>query len=172
MTDQTTAPTTENGETRKRAPAANFLPIVRGRLPLLLVHAIRFHDVISTMSNKDLAVKFGTSIGKVFDIKKGRNFAYVKSDYKPTADDVAAAKAWGAQFGATNAKGQSATGDKALIDKITAEYEARGLGTAEDAAKLSAERAVNRKPREPKAGGTTTSTPSASSVPAGAELLS
>ena len=149
MSDEAPA-TPEATPERKRAPASNFLAIVRGRLPLLLVHAVRFHPVISAMGNKDIAAKFGTSVGKVFDIKKGRNFAYITESYKPTAEDVAASKAWGTQFGAANSKGLTAQGDKALIDQITMEYEAGGLATAEDIAKVSEARVANRKPREPK----------------------
>ena len=56
-------------EIRKRAAAANFLPIVRGRLPLVFVHAVRFDPVVGAMGNKDTASKFATSVGKIFDIK-------------------------------------------------------------------------------------------------------
>ena len=131
-------------EARKRAPAANFLPIVRGRLPLLFVHAIRYDKVLNAMGNKDLATKFGTSVGKVFDIKKGRNFAYVTESYKPTAEDVAAAEAWIGQVGAQNAKGLTAAGDKSLIQSTLDEYKARGLATAEEAAKQATERTAAR----------------------------
>lgn len=155
MTESAATPTPE----RKRAPASNFLPIVRGRLPLVLVHAVRFHPVISAMGNKDIAAKFGTSVGKVFDIKKGRNFGYITDSYKPTAEDVAAAKAWAAQFGGTNAKGLTAQGDRKLIEQITEEYEAGGLATAEDVAKVTEARAATRKPREAKAKTETTSAP-------------
>lgn len=116
-------------EGKKRAAASNFLPIVRGRLPLIFVHAIRFDDVVSKMGTKDAAAKFGTSVGKVFDIHKNRNFSYIGADFKPTADDVAAARAWAEQVGAQNAKGLQAGGDKALMLDIVAQYEARGLGS-------------------------------------------
>lgn len=142
---------TAGTETKKRAPASNFLPIVRGRLPLLFVHAIRFNDVLAGMGTKDVAVKFGTSVGKVFDIRKGRNFSYVSADYKPTAEDVAAARGWIEHFGTENAKGLTAGGDKALGEQIIASYEAAGLATAEEASKLTEARASTRKPREPKA---------------------
>ena len=131
-------------EARKRAPAANFLPIVRGRLPLLFVHAIRFDKTLNAMGNKDLATKFGTSVGKVFDIKKGRNFAYVTESFKPTAEDVTAAKAWIEQVGAQNAKGLTAAGDKSLIQSTLDEYVAKGLATAEEAAKQATERTAAR----------------------------
>lgn len=131
-------------ETRKRAAAANFLPIVRGRLPLVFVHAVRFDPVINAMGNKDAASKFATSVGKIFDIKKGRNFAYVDKDYKPSAEDLAAAQAWIDQVGAENAKGLSALGDKTLMTKVLDQYKAGGLATAEDIAKMAALRGATR----------------------------
>jgi hypothetical protein len=135
-------------ETRKRAAAANFLPIVRGRLPLLFVHAVRFDKVLNAMSNKDLASKFATSIGKIFDIKKNRNFAYVTESYKPSAEDVSAAEAWITQVGAENAKGLTANGDKDLMQKTVDAYKAAGLATAADAAAFAAARDAARSKAE------------------------
>jgi hypothetical protein len=135
------AQATEAVEKAKRAAASNFLPIVRGRLPLIFVHAVRFDKVLNSMGNKDLAAKFGTSVGKIFDIKKGRNFAYVTEGFKPTGEDVAAAKTWINQVGAANAKGLNATGDKTLMQTTLDAYEARGLATAEDAAAFAAAKA-------------------------------
>lgn len=145
--------TPAQAEARKRAPAANFLPIVRGRLPLLFVHAVRFDKVLNPMSNKDLAAKLGTSVGKVFDIKKGRNFGYVNEAFKPSAEDIAAAEAWLAQVGATNAKGLNAVGDKALVQGIIDQYKTRGLASAEEAAKFSADRTASRPARAPAVAG-------------------
>lgn len=153
-TENTTADTgAEAGatpEARKRAAASNFLPIVRGRLPLVFVHAIRFDPVLSQMGNKDLAVKFGTSVGKVFDIKKGRNFGYIGTDYKPSADDVAAANAWIAQAGTANAKGLTAVGDKNLMQSTLESYTDKGLASAEEVAKVSEARVGARKPKAAK----------------------
>lgn len=143
-TADTTVDSDVSTEGRKRAAASNFLPIVRGRLPLVFVHAIRFDQVLNAMSNKDLAAKFATSVGKVFDIKKGRNFAYVDASYKPTQDDVAAAESWIAQVGAENAKGLNAAGDKSLMQSTLDEYKARGLASAEEAAAFSAARTATR----------------------------
>lgn len=132
---------------RKRAAAANFLPIVRGRLPLLFVHAIRFDTTISAMSNKDIASKFATSVGKVFDIKKGRNFSYITAEYKPSAEDLAAAQSWIDQVGASNAKGLTASGDKQLMTMVLEQYKTGGLASAEEMAKLNAARTVTRVPK-------------------------
>lgn len=139
-------------EARKRAAASNFLPIVRGRLPLIFVHAIRFDSVLNAMSNKDLATKFATSVGKVFDIKKGRNFGYVNAEFKPSAEDVAQAEAWIAQVGGTNAKGLATVGDKSVMQTTLDTYKAAGLATAEEVAAFSAARTATRKPAEKKEG--------------------
>lgn len=134
-------------EARKRAAPSNFLPIVRGRLPLVFVHAVRFNAEIQPMGNKDLAAKLGTSVGKIFDIRKGRNFSYVDASFKPTADDVASAKNWIEQVGSQNAKGVSAQGDRALMQKLLADCEKGGLATAEEAAAFSAARTSTRAPK-------------------------
>lgn len=70
-------------------PLAN---IVRGTLPKALVYLIRFGET----GNKeaDIAKKYGTTTGKVADILKNRNFAYIDQDFRPTAEDKAAAIAW------------------------------------------------------------------------------
>lgn len=150
--DPTAGESPAAAEARKRAAASNFLPIVRGRLPLIFVHAVRFDKVLNAMSNKDLGTKLATSVGKVFDIKKGRNFGYVTEGFKPTAEDVASAESWIAQVGAQNAKGQNAQGDKTLMQKILDEYKERGLASAEEAAAQSAARTVTRKASAPAAG--------------------
>lgn len=109
--------------TKTRAPKNpdNVLNIINGRLPYPLVHLIRFGE---TGSNADVAKKYGTSVGKVFDIKKGRNFGYIDQAYKPSAEEMTAARAW-IETGKTT-KGQTlkeAGGDpdgiKAALDKMT-----------------------------------------------------
>lgn len=155
-----------DSEGRKRAPASNFLPIVRGRLPLLFVHALRFDDVLSKMGTKDAAVKFATSVGKVFDIRKNRNFAYVGADWRPTTDDISAAEAWIAQVGATNAKGVAAAGDKTLMQQTLDAYKARGLASAAEAA---AQAAARPKSNFVKAEGTAGGAPKAGKPPKGAK---
>jgi hypothetical protein len=129
-------------------PAAAFATSsqagVRGRLPLLFVHAIRFDKVVGGMGTKEVASAFGTSVGKVFDIRKNRNFGYVTEAYKPTADDVAAAKAWIEQVGGQNAKGLVAQGDSALMSRIVGEYERRGLASADEAKAFAEARTATR----------------------------
>lgn len=67
--------------------------IIRGRMPVAVVALARFG------SQKDAATKacadaFGTTVGKIDDIRKNRNFAYVTAEFKPTAAQVADGKAW------------------------------------------------------------------------------
>ena len=81
-------------ETKARAPKdpAKALDILNGRMPLPIVYAIRFQEDAGA-KNSELAVKYGTSVGKVFDIRKGSNFGYITKDYLPSAEELAAARA-------------------------------------------------------------------------------
>jgi hypothetical protein len=117
----------------KRAPKNpdNILDIINGRLPLPLVYMIRF-DKLGAASNGDNAKKFGTSVGKVFDIKKGRNFGYVDASYLPSAEEVAAAKAW-CETGKT-AKGKSLKEAGGNPEAILAELAKMTVATAEQVA--------------------------------------
>lgn len=117
-------------EKKKRAPKTNLLDIVRGRMPLACVAAVRFH-VDPAKSNNDVAKIFGTSVGKIFDIRKGRNFGYIDASYKPSDEDFKAAEAWAkqaAQHGGDEAAVMAAVDKlgkaspeeaKAQADKIT-----------------------------------------------------
>ena len=81
-------------ETKVRAPKdpAKALDILNGRMPLPIVYAIRFQEDAGA-KNSELAKKYGTSVGKVFDIRKGSNFSYITKDYRPSAEELAAARA-------------------------------------------------------------------------------
>lgn len=164
-------------EKAKRAPKNpdNILDIINGRLPLALVYAIRFKE---TGTTAERAKKYGTSVGKVFDIVKGRNFGYVDATYKPATDEVAAAKAW-CETGKT-AKGKSlkeAGGDpEGIMTLVTA----MGVATAEEvAARNWTTRVVGeaKAPVAPVAGETGTAAAAAPAAgktdakPAGAKLF-
>jgi len=75
-------------------PAKKVNPnIINGRMPVAVVAQIRFGN------NKDdatklLAALYGTTVGKIDDIKKNRNFAYVDATFKPTASQKAEGIAW------------------------------------------------------------------------------
>ena len=81
-------------ETKARAPKdpAKALDILNGRMPLPIVYAIRFQEDAGA-KNSELAKKYGTSVGKVFDIRKGSNFGYITKDYLPSAEELATARA-------------------------------------------------------------------------------
>lgn len=169
--------TSEFTESNKRSAASNFLPIVRGRLPLLFVHAIRFNEELAAMSTKDLASKFSTSVGKVFDIRKNRNFTYVDANYKPTAEDVTAAESWISDIGGENSRGLTAQGDKALLQALVDEYKSRGLASAQEAEAQASARTTTRKPREKAEGGKSEGAPASEkpqtqAAAAGDDLLS
>lgn len=70
--------------------------IIRGRMPLPIVHMIKFAPEGET--DGALATKFRTTNGKVSDIRKERNFGYIKEDYAPDADQIAKAVTFAEQL--------------------------------------------------------------------------
>lgn len=129
-------------EKKKRGPKVNLLNIVRGRMPLACVAAIRFVEKADT-SNADVAKKYATSVGKVFDIRKGRNFEYITADFKPTDEHIKEAEAWAKQ--AAEHGGDEAA-IMASVDKLgkATEEEAKAQGEA-------ITKARSKGPRTPKA---------------------
>ena len=69
-------------EVVKKAPQ-----IIRGRIALAIVYLIRFVEAAET-GTKALAEKYGTTVGKVDDIRKNRNFAYVTEDVRFTQEQI------------------------------------------------------------------------------------
>ncbi len=61
--------------------------IIRGRIALAIVFLIRFVEAAET-GTKALAEKYGTTVGKVDDIRKNRNFAYVAEDVRFTQEQI------------------------------------------------------------------------------------
>ena len=94
QTGEVPSSTEPTAETKVRAPKdpSKALDILNGRMPLPIVYAIRFQEDAGA-KNSDLAKKYGTSVGKVFDIRKGSNFGYIDNTYKPSAEELAAARA-------------------------------------------------------------------------------
>lgn len=62
------------------------LDIINGRMPLPLVYLIRFDE--GDLKDSEVAAKYFTSTGKVNDIRKGRNFAYITEETKFTKADI------------------------------------------------------------------------------------
>lgn len=61
--------------------------IIRGRIALAIVFLIRFVEPAEA-GTKALAEKYGTTVGKVDDIRKNRNFAYVTEEVKFTQAQI------------------------------------------------------------------------------------
>ena len=130
-----TAPDTNVAEAEKKTRAPknpdNILNIINGRMPFPLVALIR-RKALGEKSTAEYAKAFGTSVGKVFDIAKGRNFGYIDASYKPSAEEVEASKKWCTEM--KTAKGQllkEAGGDPDAILKALGEM---GVATAEEVA--------------------------------------
>ena len=61
--------------------------IIRGRIALAIVYLIRFVEA-AEQGIKALAEKYGTTVGKIDDIRKNRNFAYVTEDVRFTEEQI------------------------------------------------------------------------------------
>ncbi len=108
--------------------------IINGRMPVAVVAQIRFGNDKGE-STKVLADKYGTTVGKVDDIKKNRNFAYVTADFKPTAAQKEAGLAWLKTHPYYDAAG---------VDKLITELDATPEASAEEAAAFEAVRVAAR----------------------------
>ena len=108
--------------------------IINGRMPVAVVAQIRFGNNKSD-ATKDLAAMYGTTVGKIDDIKKNRNFAYVGADFKPTQEQIEQGLEW------LKRHPKWSTGD---VDKIIMELEGTPVATPEEAAKFEADRIAAR----------------------------
>lgn len=89
-TTETLAPVEDEAPVEAKAPARE---IVRGRMPVTVVYLARY-GAQSTKSTKEKAIAFGTTVGKIDDIAKGRNFGYVTQDFRPTEQQKTDALEW------------------------------------------------------------------------------
>ncbi len=127
-TEQTQADPASNETKTEAAPPKE---IIRGRMPVAVVALARFNPLVTALGTKAAADLLGTTVGKVDDIRKNRNFAYVNDQFRPTAAQKADGKAW---------LERHPTGAKDLIEALEATQEA----SAEEAAAFEATRAANR----------------------------
>lgn len=109
-------------------PAAD---IIRGRMPLAMVYAIRF---LEEGTDSELAAKYRTTPGKVNDIKKNRNFAYIDESAKFTQEQIDQAKERAEQLGDHT-------------ESVTEKLDSMDVATEEEAAALVEKRTADRKPR-------------------------
>lgn len=140
----TTNEATKAAEAAKPKVLAN---IVRGVMPVALVARIKF-DEKGIEKDADVAKLYGTTSGKVNDIRKGRNFGYLTDAFVPTAEQKKAAIEWMKRVP------DYAAGQDAVVSAIERTPDA----TAEQAAAFLAGRTSLRvktvkTPKEPKAEG-------------------
>ena len=107
--------------------------IINGRMPVAVVAQIRFGNNKGD-STKELAAMC-TTVGKIDDIKKNRNFAYVGADFKPTQEQIDQGLEWLKRHPKYN---------EGTVDKIIQELETTPVATAEEAAKFEADRVAAR----------------------------
>lgn len=124
MNDQTNTPETAPAE--KPAPRE----IIRGRMPVAVVALARFGS-LKDAATKAAAEAFGTTVGKIDDIRKNRNFAYVTESFRPTEQQKADGIAW---------LERHPTGAQALIEEL----QAMEVATPEQAAEFEQIRAAHR----------------------------
>lgn len=103
--------------------------IIRGRMPVAVVALIRFSE--TETSTSACADKYRTTVGKVDDIRKNRNFAYVDESFVPTEQQVADAKVYLEQLSDDNA--------------LNAIQALEAMGVAADASDFEAKRTAMRK---------------------------
>lgn len=123
---------TENTQVENQEVAVkNANPnIIRGRMPVAVVHQIRFGNDKNDAS-KVLAAKYGTTVGKIDDIKKGRNFSYITQEFKPTQSQLDDGLEWLTRHPQYN------TGN---VDTIINELSNTVVATAEEAAEFETKR--------------------------------
>lgn len=163
--------------TRAARDPAKALNILNGRMPLPLVSLIRFVEPAEAKTS-ELATRYGTSVGKVFDIRKLANFSYISADYKPSGNELIEAYAW--LIDGKTASGQSLAdikGDpdaiKVLLDALVpateAEVAARDWSTR--VAPTTVEGAEPKAPKAKKAKKASTEAPVAEAAQAAVGLF-
>lgn len=108
--------------------------IIQGRMPVAVVHLMRFGNNKGG-ATKELATKFGTTVGKVDDVKKSRNFAYVVEDTKFTQAQIDEGCEW---------LKRHPKYDESGADALVVELDGYTAGTAEETAAFEAARTAAR----------------------------
>ena len=108
--------------------------IIQGRMPVAVVHLLRFGNSKGG-ATKELAVKFGTTVGKVDDVKKNRNFAYVVEDTSFTQAQIDEGLEW---------LKRHPKYDESGVDDLVVELEGYTVATDEEAKAFEATRTAAR----------------------------
>lgn len=137
-TEELTEASDDAGEAEtEEKPEKVVVEIIRGRMPVAVVAAIKF-GTHKDAKDADLAAQFRTTNGKISDIRGNRNFAYIDKNWKPSQADVDAAQKYVEQL------------DRA--DDVNEMIAALGVATAEEAkANLEARKATRKTPGKAKA---------------------
>lgn len=129
---------TEGAGAEAKAPEKkekNLIPnIIRGRMPIAVVYMVRYGDQ-KNGETKALADMFGTTVGKITDIKKKSTFAYLPENFRPTQAQKDEGIAW-LQKHVGYSEGK--------VDVLITELENTKVATAEEAAAFEAVRVQNR----------------------------
>lgn len=115
--------------------------IISGRMPIAAVYAARFY--FNEIPTKDCAKLFGTTVGKIADIRRNSNFSYIDENTRFTADQKKAAMDWIKQHPSY---------DEAGADEVYVFIESLPEATETDIENLNAARIAARgqKTSEPK----------------------
>ena len=108
--------------------------IIQGRMPVAVVHLLRFGNSKGG-ATKDLAAKFGTTVGKVDDVKKNRNFAYVVEETRFTQAQIDEGCEW---------LKRHPKYDESGADALVVELEGYTVATDEEAKAFEAARTAAR----------------------------
>lgn len=108
--------------------------IIHGRMPIAVVFLARFGNTKGE-ATKTQADLFGTTVGKIDDIKKNRNFAYVTETFKPTQEQKESGITWLKSHPYYDAAG---------TDKLVTELDSVPVATVEEAAAFEAIRVAAR----------------------------
>ncbi len=108
--------------------------IIQGRMPVSVVHLLRFGNSKGG-ATKDLAAKAGTTVGKIDDIKKNRNFAYVVEDTRFTQAQIDEGLEW---------LKRHPKYDESGVDALVVELESYTVATEDEAKAFEAARTAAR----------------------------
>lgn len=108
--------------------------IIAGRMPVAIVHLIRFGDMKGD-ATKDIAVKFATTVGKIDDVRKNRNFTYVTEGTKFTQEQLDEGIEW---------LKRHPNYDEAGADDLVMALNAYEVASEEEAAEFAAARTAAR----------------------------
>jgi len=143
MTEQTLAEAQAADNATK-----NLADIIRGRMPASLVFVIRFVSHGDDVKDAALAKMYGTTPGKISDIKKMSNFKYIDAEWKPSAEDVKAGKDWAEKMRNAPWADEHVKG---FADDIDARLDALEVASEEELKAQEEARKGSRKPRAAKA---------------------